>query len=73
MSTLSHADLKSLALELAAAMPPPPAEQVTVLLATGEAFSAEALNLARVYQRAGHKARQALEAVASAFDQRVAA
>ncbi|WP_312915362.1 hypothetical protein [Stenotrophomonas sp.] len=61
---MTSAELKALALQLDAAMPPLPPARVEVLLATGEALSASAMTLARLYERAGAAQRAALDAVA---------
>lgn len=53
--------LKALALELSAAMPP---REIQIVLATGEALSREAMELARLYDRAPFTQRAAFDALA---------
>jgi len=54
----TQAELKTLAIEIAACMPP-------VSLPAGDGLSQDALNLARVYDRSTVVQRQALDAVAA--------
>lgn len=61
---MTAAELKALAVELNAALPPLPPARVEVVLATGEALSAPAMTLARLYEHAGAAQRAALDAVA---------
>lgn len=59
---LSREALKSLAIELAAAMPPEP-PQLMEVIATGEAFSKEALDIARVYEAGTNAQRNVMRAL----------
>lgn len=61
---MTASELKALALQLDAAMPPLPPARVEVVLATGGALSMPAMTLARLYERAGAAQRAALDAVA---------
>lgn len=61
---LSKDRLRELAAQLAAAMPPARME----VLVTGQAFTSEALDVARAYERANASQKAALLAVARSFD-----
>ena len=60
--SLSREQVKSLALEVHAALPPAPVE--LVLLPSGQTFTQDALNLARLYDNATFQQRNLLAAVA---------
>jgi hypothetical protein len=66
--SLSDFELKALAVEFAAAMPDP-AREVVLILSTGEQFSREAMELARLYDAAVPAQRLALDAIARAFNE----
>ena len=57
--------LKALALELAAAMPPESVEYVVT--ASGEPLSADAMRVAQAYERGTHAQRAALRAVVDSW------
>lgn len=59
--------LKALALEFAAALPPPPPREVELILSSGETLTREAMNLARFYDAATPRQRRALDAMLAAF------
>ena len=58
-------ELKALALELAAAMPPEATEYV--LTASGVPLSADAMRIAQAYERGTHAQRAALRAVVDSW------
>ena len=61
---LNPHELKALAIELAAAMPP---ERTEIVLATGEALSEEAMRIARAYAAANGAQKNALSAVVDSW------
>jgi len=63
--SLSREQVKKLALEIHAILPPAPIE--LVLLPTGQTFTQKALDLARLYDAADFKQRQVLDAVVEFF------
>ncbi len=65
---LSPERIKTLAMELAAAMPPMPPRLVMVVASTGERYSVDALQVARAYDDANHFQQQALEALVASWE-----
>ncbi|MCD7097185.1 hypothetical protein [Stenotrophomonas sp. MMGLT7] len=65
--TLSKMEMAALASELTAVIDSMPPQPVELVLATGQIFSVEALNLARIYDNATNGQRDALNQIASAF------
>lgn len=65
---LSQERIQELADALAAAMDDMPPVPVELVCATGEIFSVEALRLARIYDKATNRQRQALDQIATAFE-----
>jgi len=63
-------ELKALAIELCAAMPPIPPRKVELVFSTGEMRSQAAMELARLYDRVTSTQRAAFDALAAALGEK---